>query len=142
MCNEEVYIGRNLGVVLQVWPCRDAVEFDSVVFHSTVLQIEDTTRDEVSCPCWLLVEYAVVIARDEDSQLRRDGSVPLEEALQRLRTETFAGVTGTDENVGVGRNAEAPVHPMSIGESKDLMAFVLDEHYRFLTKVATACSDI
>ena len=46
-----------------------------------------------------------------------------------ISVQVAVGRAMGDEEVGVGRNAEAPVHPMSIGESKDLMAFVLDKHY-------------
>ena len=49
-----------------------------------------------------MAEDAVVVARDEYAEFRRDGRVPGEEVLQVGRVEAFASVTGTDEDVGFG----------------------------------------
>ncbi len=133
MGDEEVDIRRQFARDFQVRPCRDAVEFDSVVHHSFVLQVEDSAGDKIPRANRVLFENTVMVAWNKDSKFRRYGVIPLEEVLQRLRAEALTGVTGADENVGVGRNAEAPVHPMSIGESEDPMAFVLDEHYKTIS---------
>ena len=66
----------------------------------------------------------------EDVELRLcDGDIQEELSAAHISVQVAVGRAMGDEEVGVGRNAEAPVHPMSIGESKDLMAFVLDKHY-------------
>lgn len=49
-----------------------------------------------------MAEDAVVVARDEYAEFRRDGRVQGEEVLQVGRVEAFASVTGTDEDVGFG----------------------------------------
>ena len=57
-----------------------------------------------------MAEDAVVVARDEYAEFRRDGRVPGEEVLQVGRVEAFASVTGTDEDVGFGWYGKPPIH--------------------------------
>lgn len=128
--DEEVDIGRDSDLIItKVWPCRDAIELDAVELHTFVLQIYDTTWNQIPRSCCLLVEYAVMVAGDENSELCRDGTVPFKKVLQVGGVEAFAGISGTDEDVGINGYGEPPLHHMGVREGENLMTAVVDEHY-------------
>ena len=60
-----------------------------------------------------MAEDAVVVARDEYAEFRRDSRVPGEEVLQIGRVEAFVSVTGTDEDVGLGWYGKPPIQSLS-----------------------------
>ena len=85
--------------------------------------------DEAAGVFRLFVKDHIVIPCNEEAEPRRDIVVPGKEILQLGGVKAFTGISGADEYVGIGRNLQPPVHPVSVGESEDFMAFVLDEHY-------------
>ena len=96
--------------------------------HPLRFQQNDATRDHVSGPDRLCIEYTVVVTWNKDAQPGRDGGVPSKEVLQVGRVESLTGISGTDEDIGINRHFKAQIHPVSIGEGKDLMTVVVDEH--------------
>lgn len=101
--DEEVNIRRDSDRSLQIRPCRDAVEFDAVELYPFILQIDNSAGNQIPRSCRLLVEDAVVVAGNEDSELSGNRCVPVGEVLQVCRVEAFAGISGTDEDVRIGR---------------------------------------
>ena len=126
--DEEVYTRRDWGRGLQIRPRGRAVELDAVVLKAFILQIDNAIGNQALGSVWIGVEYPVVIPWDKDSELCREGRVPGEEVRQIGRIETLAGISGTDEDVGICGHVKTPIHPMGVGKSEELMAFVLDEH--------------
>ncbi len=127
--NEEVDIGWDSDLsILKVGPCRYTIELDVVELYSIILQINDTSWNQIPRPNGLLVEDAVVVARNEDSEFSGNGYVPGEEVLQVGRIETFTSISGTDEDVSLGWYSKPPIHPVGIGESKDCMPFEWNYH--------------
>lgn len=124
--------------ITKVGPCRDAIELDGVELQSFVLQIDDPVRNQIPRSCRLLVEDTVMVARDEYAEFGWDSRVPGEEVLQIRRVEAFASISGTDEDVGIVGYGEPPIHPVCVGECKDLMVVVLDCH-RSITGSAQNC---
>ena len=104
MGDEEIDIGRNNDRSLQIRPCRDAVEFDAVERYPFILQIDNSAGNQIPRSCRLLIEDAVVVAGNEDPELSGNRRVPGEEVLQIVRIETFTSISGTDEDVGIGKD--------------------------------------
>lgn len=104
MGDEEIDIGRNNDWSLQIRPCRDAVEFDAVELYPFILQIDNSAGNQIPRSCRLLIEDAVVVAGNEDPELSGNRRVPGEEVLQIVRIETFTSISGTDEDVGIGKD--------------------------------------
>ena len=75
-----------------------------------------------------MAEDAVVVARDEYAEFRRDSRVPSEEVLQIGRVEAFASISGTNEDVSLGWYSKPPIHPVGVGECKDCMSFEWNYH--------------
>lgn len=127
--DEKVNIGRDSDLSIpKVGPCRYTIELDVVELYSIILQINDTSWNQIPRPNGLLVEDAVVVARNEDSEFSGNGYVPGEEVLQVGRIETFTSISGTDEDVSLGWYSKPPIHPVGIGESKDCMPFEWNYH--------------
>ena len=101
--DEKVNIGRDSGWSFQIRPRRNAVELDAVELQPLVLQIDNSSGNQIPRLRRLLVENTVVIAGDEDPELSGNRCVPGEEVLQVCRVEAFAGISGTDEDVRIGR---------------------------------------
>lgn len=125
---EEINIRRDSDRSLQIRPCRDAVEFDALELYPFILQIDNSAGNQIPRSCRLLVEDAVVVARNEDSEFSGNGYVPGEDVLQVGRIETFTSISGTDEDVSLGWYSKPPIHPVCVGECEDLMSLVVDEH--------------
>ena len=102
--DEKVNIGRDSGWSFQIRPRRNAVELDAVELQPLVLQIDNSSGNQIPRSRRLLVENTVVIAGDEDPELGGKGRVPGEEVLQIVRIETFTSISGTDEDVGIGND--------------------------------------
>ena len=96
--------------------------------HPLRFQQNDATRNHVSGPDGISIEYTVVVAGDEDAQPGGDGGEPGKEVLQVGRIEALAGIPGADENVGIARHIKPPIHTVCIRKSEDLMPLAVDEH--------------
>lgn len=79
--DEKVNIGRDSGWSFQIRPRRNAVELDAVELQPLVLQIDNSSGNQIPRLRRLLVENTVVIAGDEDPELSGKGCVPVEEIL-------------------------------------------------------------
>jgi len=84
---------------------RDTVERDVVVLNAAVFQKDDTARDKVAGPDRVSVEDAVMVAGNEDSEFRRDGTVPYKEVLQVSWVKSFTDITGAS----IARSASGEV---------------------------------
>ena len=69
-----------------------------------------------------------MVARNEDSEFSGNGYVPGKKVLQVGRVEAFASVASTDEDVGIGRYGNPPLHPLFFLEGKDCMSFEWNYH--------------
>lgn len=74
------------------------------------------------------LENPVMVPWDEDPESGRKFGVPIKEIPESFRLESFAGISGTNEDVRLLRNAEATVHPVGIGKCKDPVVFVVNQH--------------
>ena len=128
MGNEKVNSCRDFGRSLQIRPCRYAKELDPVVLKAIVFQIDDAVGNQALGSVWIGIEYPVVIPRYKDSELCWDGGIPGEVVLQIGRIEAHAGISGTDENINVFGYVKPPIHPVCVGKSEDLMAFIFNLH--------------
>ena len=93
---KEINVFRDIRQRFQIGPGRDAVELDSIEFDFPVLQIHYPTRNKVSGARGFLIKDAVVIPRNEDSELGRYGIIPAEEVLQIGRIKALTGISGAD----------------------------------------------
>ena len=134
--NEEVDVVWQGDRLFEERAGRDAIELYAVIFNATAFQKDDTARNEVAGPDRVSVEDAVMVAGDEDSEFRRDGTVPYKEVLQVSWVESFTGISGTDEDVCICGHCEPPVHPVGVGECEDLMTLIVNKHYCRMESIA------